>query len=212
MRTWIASLHRGQLLTLLSLLALGSCGAGMATFSRWSADGNTCAAAGEFSDSLAANRRRLADVDEVLARFDLSNRTLPDSSFAKENAAPNRLERRIIALRMEGVTAPQIERWITHDVRLDPRPADGRTQVGDSIGQLAKIHAYEKDTAYVHYLHASMQVTSDYWHDMTVLPPLAARWVARCSAYRRDIAIGLPLWALVTGLLVVSAWLAPGTR
>jgi hypothetical protein len=57
-----------------------------------------------------------------------------------------------------------------------------------------------------------MQVTSDYWHDMTVLPPLAARWVARWSSYGRDIAVGLPLWALVTGLLVASAWLASGTR
>jgi hypothetical protein len=126
MRTWIASLHRGQLLMLLSVLVLGSCGTGLATFFRWSADRRACATATEFSDSLASNSSRLAAVDEVLARFDLATRALPDSAFAGKNGAPNRLERRIIALRMEGATAPQIERWITHDVRLDrERPTDG---------------------------------------------------------------------------------------
>jgi hypothetical protein len=188
-------------------LLLVSCGAGVVAFAGWSADRGTCATAREFADSLRSNRARLAAIDSVLARFDLEEGALPASAdSAPVSAEPNRLERRIIALRMEGVTAAQIDRWMRTDLRLVPRSNVGRNPSGDINGQLAKIRARESDASYVLSLRSSLQVTHDYWHDLTTLSPLTARWTARCSTYSRRMAIALPLWALATSMLLLCLW------
>jgi hypothetical protein len=167
----------------------------------WSADRQACPAAREFSDSLASNRIRLKAVDSVLAGFDLAQGAVPvRGDMAQTNDEPNRLERRIIALRMEGVTAPQLDRWLRDDVHLTLRPADGGTK------QLALIHSRETDSAYVEELHADHQVTYDLWHDMTVVPPLTSRWTARCSAYQREMMMVLSLWAVAVAALSAWAW------
>jgi hypothetical protein len=181
--------------------------AGAAAFSEWSADREACPTAREFSDSLASNGTRLSAVDSVLARFDLEDRatTIPgDSSIAR--GEPNRLERRIIALRMEGVTAPQIDRWMKADLHLAPRADDGRAPPRDISGQITMIRARESDPSYVRDLRRNFRLANDYWHDMTGLRPITARWLVRCSAYHRTLAIAIPLFALATAALLLFCW------
>jgi len=203
-RRWIANRTVGQFLLVSAPLLMGSCGAAEAAFSRWRADRQACAEAKVFADSLASNRTRLAAVDDVLARFDLEQNALPDTGAPA--GAPNRLERRIIALRREGVTAAQLERWLRDDMRRPARAIGAAGSLADSA-QVAQIHAYERDTSYVGYLHKNFQITYDYWHDMAVLSPLAERWQARCSAYRSGMKTALPVWAVATSLLfLVGGW------
>jgi hypothetical protein len=168
-----------------------------------SADRQACPTAKEFSDSLASNRSRVAGVDSALSGFDLTESARPiGPDTASGSNAPNRLERRIVSLRMQGVTRKQIGRWLREDVHLTPLPGAGALATDSS--QLQLIHRLETDSAYVHDLRKQMLVTSDLWHDMTVVPPLAARWTARCSAYRTEMAVLLPSWA--AAMLAFFAW------
>lgn len=144
------------------------------------AGGAACRASEEFADSLASNRARLAAVDSALALFDYSKVvSLPDTLSPAGSAGPNRLERRIIEYRRMGVTAPQVTRWLSTDLHLKPRAAGAS---GDD--PVAKVRRFEGDSAYVAYLHRTLQSTFDYWHDMSALPKLAAQWQGRCAEFR----------------------------
>jgi hypothetical protein len=167
------------------------------------ADRQACPTAKEFTDSLASNRSRLAGVDSALAGFDLTESARPvvADSIAGSNA-PNRLERRIIALRMQGVTGRQMERWLREDVHLTPLAGGAVPASHDA--QLQLIHKLETDTAYVDALRKQLLVTNDLWHDMNVVPPLTAHWTARCSAYRAEVTLVPLSW--LGAMLLLFGW------
>lgn len=167
-----------------------------------SADRQSCPAAKEFSDSLSSNLARLAGVDSALTGFDLSESARPIATDTTTGTELNRLERRIIALRMEGVTGKQIGRWLREDMHLTPLAAPS-APVGDNP-QLRLIHRLETDSTYVSDLHRQLLVTNDLWHDMTVVPGLTARWMARCSAYRTEMRLLVPSW--LATMLALGAW------
>lgn len=174
--------------------------AGRSAFRATVAGREACTTSREFADSVASNRARLAAVDSALVAFDLAHvDSPPDTLSPAGRAGPNRLERRIIELRMEGVTAAEITRWLTQDLHLKQRIAAKSAETatagvagvdgaaGASADPIATIHRFESDASYVGYLRRTMQAMHDYWHDMTALPPVAARWEARCAAFRSSL-------------------------
>ena len=165
-----------------------------------SADRQACPTAKEFADSLTSNRNRLAGVDSALAGFDLTESARPVGADSIPGSnAPNRLERRIVALRMQGVTGKQMERWLREDIHLTPLAAGAVPASHDA--QLQLIHKLETDTAYVDALRKQLLVTNDLWHDMNVVPSLTAHWTARCAAYRAEMPILLIGWTAAMLLL-----------
>jgi hypothetical protein len=161
----------------------------------------------EFADSAASEQKRRASVDSVVALFDLEDPAVvlkADSAFT--HGEPNRLERTVIMLRLEGVTAPQIYRWLTSDLRLTPAAQNERARAMDPKAQADRLRTHEMDSVYVNALASTMAVARNPWHDILHLKQLADRWAARCSTQGRGIWIFAAAFALAT-LALVLCWL-----
>jgi hypothetical protein len=184
------------------LFALVACVAGAASLLTWRSNRQACPMARELADSLASNRTRLEAVDSVLARFDLEDRaTVLDVDSTKGSSEPNRLERQIIVLRMQGVSAPQMDRWLRNDLHLSARADTSAATRAATRGQVVKIRAHETNPAYVNDMRTNYRVTSDPWHDMAALPRLSALWAARCAASAAGLRIALTALVAAAALL-----------
>ena len=167
----------------------------------------TCATSREFADSVQSNRARLSSVDSVLRGFDLEDPAVvmrADSEYGKTE--PNRLERMIIALRLQGVTAPQMNRWLTADLLLIPVSQQESNRGADLAAQIAKLRSHEADTVYIAGLRRAMSIATDPWHDLNTITPLAGRWSARCAAHSRGLFV-LPALFVLAALALLLAWL-----
>jgi hypothetical protein len=185
LRNWIAKRSRNRMLLLSAPLVLVAGAAGYAMFYNRGVEREACGTAREFADSLASEQKRLSSVDSIVALFDLEDPAVvlkADSEFTR--GEPNRLERMVIGLRLEGVTAPQIYRWLTSDLLLTPNAQNEHARAADLTAQAERLRSYEADPAYVKALVKTMGIALDPWHDHTTLDPLAARWAARCAALR----------------------------
>lgn len=166
-----------------------------------------CGTAREFADSVTSQRTRLVSVDSVVALFDLEDPEVvvkADSEFT--HGEPNRLERMVIGLRLEGVKAPQIYRWFTQDLLLTPIALNEHRRTVDPATQAEKLRSHEADSTYVSALVKNMGIALDPWHDFSTLEPLAARWAARCTTHRRGIWI-LPTVFALAALALLLGWL-----
>ena len=182
--------------------------AAFASFSNLGLKREACGTAREFADSLRSERTRRASVDSVVALFDLEDPSVvlkADTEFT--HGEPNRLERMVLALRLEGVTAPQIYRWLTADLLLTPIVQNEHARTVDPTAQAGRLRAFETDSAYMNALVKTMSIARNAWHDPTTLEPLTARWAARCATHQRGIWILPSIFALAV-LALCLCWMS----
>jgi hypothetical protein len=207
LRNWIEKQNRNRILLLSAPLVVVAGAAALGAFYNRGLERDACGTAREFADSAASEQKRLASVDSVVALFDLEDPAVvlkADTEFT--HGEPNRLERRVMGLRLQGVTAPQIYRWLTSDLRLTPIAQNEHARSSDFAAQTEKLRAHEADTAYVKALIKNIGIAHNPWNDLSELRPLEARWTARCAAHRRQIWMLAAVFALAA-LVLCLCWL-----
>jgi hypothetical protein len=215
MRGWVTKRSRTQMLLLSVPLALAAGGAAYGAANNRGIEREVCGNAREFADSVTSERKRLASVDSVVALFDLEDPAVvlkADSEFT--HGEPNRLERMVIGLRLEGVKPAQMYRWLTEELQLVPAEHNEHGRGVDPSAQAERLRTHEADSTYMSALIRTMGVAHDPWHDIGELTPLADRWAARCAANRQGIWI-LPAAfavAVLSLLLFWFWWLRPTAR
>lgn len=214
LRNWIGKQTRKRMLLLSVPLVLVAAAAAFASYANVLLLHAPCYTAREFADSLRSERTRRTSVDSVIALFDLEDPAVvlkADTEFT--HGEPNRLERMVIGLGMEGVTAPQIYRWLTADLRLTPIAQDEHARRVDPAVQAGRLHKYATDSTYIVALVKTMSIARNPWRDPSTLEPLAARWAARCATHERGIWVLPAIFALAMFALLLCWlwWLRPGS-
>lgn len=207
LRNWLERQSRNRMLLLSAPLVLIAAASAVAAFGNVNLARESCSTAREYADSVGSNRQRLAGVDSVLRGFDLEDPAVvvrADSEYGKTE--PNRLERMIIALRLQGVTAQQMHRWLTADLLLTPIEQKESNRGADVAAQIAKLRSHEADTVYIASLRRAMNVATDRMHDLNLIAPLADRWAEQCATRNRGLFLLPAIFALAT-LALVLAWL-----